>query len=299
MNLTNDNVDGCQQIAAAGGLQSVASLLVARCPLPQSNASGHEKRSPSSKGPGQRDRPAGNGVSVRDPPKVGVGKAQGKERETEHRPGEREENGHGGRVRRVRKGLDGIGDSLETEQPEEGPGGTAPPSDDVMDDADVSKERALVAVSKSAEVWEGPSEDLDLVTVVLALLVNLVEKDRGNRAALAALDFPVERALPGKPLEGRERAGLVAFLCALFLSKKGAGAKAESAENEAAAFEVRGFEPAQGSQTAAFRSEFEPSRSCFQQKPLCFLHAAPMQSFKNRHLKRHEGVANLPLSRFI
>jgi hypothetical protein len=236
MNLTNDNVDGCQQIAAAGGLQSVASLLVARCPLPQSKASGHEK---PPKGPGQRSRPAGNGGSVRDPPKVGVGKALGKERGMEHRPGKTEENGHGGRVGRVRMGLDGIGNRLETEQPEEGPSSTALPSDDVMDDADVSEERALVAVSKSAEIWEGPSEDLDLVTVVLALLVNLVEKDRGNRTALAALDFPVRRALPGEPLEGRERAGLVAFLCALFLSKKGAGAKAESAENEAAAFEVR------------------------------------------------------------
>jgi hypothetical protein len=239
MNLTNDNVDGCQQIAAAGGLQSVASLLVARCPLPQSKASRHEKPLPSLKGPRQRNMAAENGGSVRDSPKAGVGKAQGKESETEHRPGEREDNGHGGSVRIVRKGLDGIGDSLKTEQPEKGPGNSVSPNDDVMDDADVSEERALVAVSKSAEVWEGPSEDLDLVTVVLALLVNLVEKDHGNRSALAALDFPVRRALPGEPLEGPERVGLVAFLCALFLSKKGAGAKAESAENEAAAFEVR------------------------------------------------------------
>ncbi|GAQ83094.1 WAPL (Wings apart-like protein regulation of heterochromatin) protein [Klebsormidium nitens] len=243
MNLTNDNADGCRQIAAAGGLHSVASLLVSRCPPLRT---GH--RASVANG----DSTGGSLETLAS----GEEKVQGRNLKTGARKNGKGNAGDADRQLAPELRFEGgseaalIGAALPNTTPEGGDvSSTAPRNgratqgaaklnasvDDVSKHDDVSMGSGNGAGREIVAIGEGPSEDLDLVTVVLALLINLVEKDRKNRAALAALEFPRGRGQAGEPLEG---AGMVTFLCALFLSKKGAGAKAESVENQMAAFEM-------------------------------------------------------------
>lgn len=248
MNLTNDNADGCRQIAAAGGLHSIASLLVVRCPAPRTGhqvsiADGNSARGAPGAGEvrkkdvkaGPRTNGGVTGMSddgqLAEGPKDGLGvEASSEAALIGPNP-----TAQGGNV-----GSGVVGRGKPGAQSRRGRQGAAaeevPFAADVSRRDDVSVESGNGTGQEIVKLGEGPSEDLDLVTVVLALLINLVEKDRENRAALAALEFPRGGGQAGEPLEA---AGMVTFLCALFLSKKGAGAKAESVENQMAAFEVR------------------------------------------------------------
>jgi hypothetical protein len=94
----------------------------------------------------------------------------------------------------------------------------------------------------SSEMLEGKSgqadQDLDLVVVALGVLCNLVEKDEGNRARLATLEVDLPSYVTLKEGSVLHDSSMIALLCALFLSKHGAGEAAEAVE-EKIAMEVK------------------------------------------------------------
>ncbi|CAM6079469.1 unnamed protein product [Sphagnum tenellum] len=90
----------------------------------------------------------------------------------------------------------------------------------------------------SSEMLEGKSgqadQDLDLVVVALGVLCNLVEKDEGNRARLATLEVDLPSYVTLKEGSVLHDSSMIALLCALFLSKHGAGEAAEAVEEKIA-----------------------------------------------------------------
>lgn len=66
-------------------------------------------------------------------------------------------------------------------------------------------------------------QDLDLLVVILGVLVNLVEKDTGNRARLAASSVTLPRSTGGSSEVRGCRRGVIALLCSIFLTRQGAG----------------------------------------------------------------------------
>lgn len=66
-------------------------------------------------------------------------------------------------------------------------------------------------------------QELDLLIVILGVLVNLVEKDTGNRARLAASSVTLPRSTGGSSEVRGCRRGVIALLCSIFLTRQGAG----------------------------------------------------------------------------
>lgn len=66
-------------------------------------------------------------------------------------------------------------------------------------------------------------QDLDLLVVILGVLVNLVEKDTGNRARLAASSVTLPHSTGGSSEVRGCRRGVIALLCSIFLTRQGAG----------------------------------------------------------------------------
>ncbi|KAJ6841890.1 uncharacterized protein M6B38_304540 [Iris pallida] len=62
---------------------------------------------------------------------------------------------------------------------------------------------------------------LDFLVAILGLLVNLVEKDSGNRLRLASARVFVER--PGSSECGKNKRDVIPLLCSIFLANQGAG----------------------------------------------------------------------------
>ncbi|CAK9883224.1 unnamed protein product [Sphagnum jensenii] len=90
----------------------------------------------------------------------------------------------------------------------------------------------------SSEMLKGKGgqadQDLDLVVVALGVLCNLVEKDEGNRAHLATLEVELPSYVKLKEGSAWHDSSMIALLCALFLSKHGAGEAANAVEEKIA-----------------------------------------------------------------
>eukprot|EP00252_Welwitschia_mirabilis_P013661 TRINITY_DN3003_c0_g1_i6.p1 TRINITY_DN3003_c0_g1~~TRINITY_DN3003_c0_g1_i6.p1 ORF type:complete len:908 (-),score=190.38 TRINITY_DN3003_c0_g1_i6:231-2954(-) len=70
---------------------------------------------------------------------------------------------------------------------------------------------------------EADNQDLDLLIAILGLLVNLVEKDVGNRARLASSSVNLQYKFEGSSKVRGCRRGVIPLLCSIFLSNQGAG----------------------------------------------------------------------------
>ncbi|CAM6009739.1 unnamed protein product [Sphagnum balticum] len=90
----------------------------------------------------------------------------------------------------------------------------------------------------SSEMLKGKGgqadQHLDLVVVALGVLCNLVEKDEGNRAHLATLEVELPSYVILKEGSVWHDSSMIALLCALFLSKHGAGEAANAVEEKIA-----------------------------------------------------------------
>ncbi|CAM6037028.1 unnamed protein product [Sphagnum compactum] len=88
----------------------------------------------------------------------------------------------------------------------------------------------------SSEMLKGKGgqadQHLDLVVVALGVLCNLVEKDAGNRAHLATLEVELPSYVILKEGSAWHDSSMIALLCALFLSKPGAGEAANAVEEK-------------------------------------------------------------------
>lgn len=75
-------------------------------------------------------------------------------------------------------------------------------------------------------------QDLEMVVVALGVLCNLVERDEINRGRLATLDVDLPPHIAAKRGRFSSNYGMISLLCALFLSKQGAGEAAEAIDEK-------------------------------------------------------------------
>jgi hypothetical protein len=95
-----------------------------------------------------------------------------------------------------------------------------------------SVEALQVPGSKLKGKDSNTDQDLEMVVVALGVLCNLVERDEGNRSRLATLDVDLPPHIAAKRGSVSSNYGMIALLCALFLSKQGAGEAAEAIEEK-------------------------------------------------------------------